>query len=111
MNNTVNYKGYTGSVEFSEEDKLFYGKVQGIRVLISYVGSDARELMQDFRSSVDHYLESCEKQETGECPFTEECQVKLPMELQQQAQLYADTHNESLNQVVRKALAHYLSAE
>ena len=35
MNNTMEYKGYVGSVEFSEEDGLFYGKVMGIRALIS----------------------------------------------------------------------------
>ena len=35
MNNTMEYKGYVGSVEFSEEDALFYGKVLGIRGLIS----------------------------------------------------------------------------
>ena len=27
MNNTMEYKGYVGSVEFSEEDALFFGKV------------------------------------------------------------------------------------
>ena len=39
MNNTMEYKGYVGSVEFSEEDVIFYGKVMGIRSLISYKGS------------------------------------------------------------------------
>ena len=34
MNNTIQYKGYVGSVEFSEEDGIFYGKVLGIRSLI-----------------------------------------------------------------------------
>ena len=29
MNNTIQYKGYIGSVEFSEEDSIFYGKVMG----------------------------------------------------------------------------------
>ena len=33
MNNTIQYKGYVGSVEFSEEDGIFYGKVMGIRSL------------------------------------------------------------------------------
>ena len=42
MNNTVEYKGYLGSVEFSEEDALFYGKVLGIRALVSYEGNNAR---------------------------------------------------------------------
>ena len=26
MNNTIQYKGYVGSIEFSEEDGTFYGK-------------------------------------------------------------------------------------
>jgi predicted HicB family RNase H-like nuclease len=28
--NTMNYKGYLGSVAFSEQDGVFYGKVEGI---------------------------------------------------------------------------------
>ena len=36
MNNTIQYKGYIDSVGFSEEDSIFYGKVMGIRSLISY---------------------------------------------------------------------------
>jgi ABC-2 type transport system ATP-binding protein len=35
----MEYKGYVGSVEFSENDGVFYGKVQGIRSLISYEGT------------------------------------------------------------------------
>ena len=45
INNTMEYKGYVGSVEFSEEDVIFYGKVMGIRSLISYEGENAIELV------------------------------------------------------------------
>ena len=41
MSNTITYKNYIGSVEFSEEDSLFYGKVLGIKSLISYEGNTA----------------------------------------------------------------------
>lgn len=34
MKNTMEYKGYIGSVEFSEEDCILYGKVMGIHSLI-----------------------------------------------------------------------------
>ena len=57
MNNTMEYKGYVGSVEFSEEDALFFGKVLGVRALISYEGENARDLVEDFHSAVDYYLE------------------------------------------------------
>lgn len=33
MNNTIQYKGYVGSVEFFEDDGIFYGKIIGIRPL------------------------------------------------------------------------------
>ena len=57
MNNTMEYKNYVGSVEFSEEDALFFGKVLGVRALISYEGENARDLVEDFHSAVDDYLE------------------------------------------------------
>lgn len=62
MNNTMEYKGYVGSVEFSEEDVIFYGKVMGIRSLISYEGENARELVEGFHEAVDEYLLTCEQQ-------------------------------------------------
>ena len=42
MSNVIEYKGYVGSIEFSEEDCIFFGKVQGIRSLISYEGESAK---------------------------------------------------------------------
>ena len=48
MKNTMEYKNYIGSVEFSEADGVFFGKVQGIRSLISYEGTNAVELINDF---------------------------------------------------------------
>ena len=63
LKNTMEYKGYVGSVEFSESDELFFGKVLGIRALISYEGSNAKELIEDFHGAVDAYLEMCQEME------------------------------------------------
>jgi predicted HicB family RNase H-like nuclease len=63
MNELIQYKGYIGSVEFSEEDGLFYGKLQGIRSLVSYEGANAKDLVADFHEAVDTYLQSCEEDE------------------------------------------------
>lgn len=59
MKKTMNYKGYTGSVEFSEADGIFYGKVQEIRSLISYEGANVKELEEEFHRAVDDYLVLC----------------------------------------------------
>jgi len=57
-NNTISYKNCIGSVEYSEKDGLFYGKVLGIRSLVSYEGPTMSELINDFHEAVDDYLES-----------------------------------------------------
>ena len=59
MNNTIAYKGYVGSVELSEEDGIFFGRVMDIRSLISYEGENAMELINDFHGAVDDYLAAC----------------------------------------------------
>ena len=59
MKNIMEYKGYIGSVEFSEEDLIFFGKVFGIRSLISYEADNAQSLVQDFHDAVDNYLNMC----------------------------------------------------
>lgn len=59
MRNILRYRGYIGSIEFSDEDNCLFGKVIGIRSLISYEGTSVAELKQDFQDSVDDYLELC----------------------------------------------------
>ena len=66
MKNTMEYKGYVGSIEFSESDRVFFGKVQGIRSLISYEGTNAAELIADFHCDDDDYLDLCGKE--GQIP-------------------------------------------
>lgn len=58
MNNTLNYKGFIGSIEFSKEDGLFFGKVLNTNDLVSYEGITHEELKEDFQNAVDDYLET-----------------------------------------------------
>ena len=55
----IEYKNFRGTVEFSEEDGLFFGKVKDIRALISYQGKTPQELIHDFHGAIDDYLETC----------------------------------------------------
>ena len=56
----MEYKGYLGSVEFSEA--VFFGKIMNIRSLISYEGKNVMELSEQFREAVDEYSSICEQQ-------------------------------------------------
>ena len=105
MNNTMEYKGYVGSVEFSEEDALFYGKVLGIRALISYEGTNAAELVADFHGAVDDYLEVCAQSGTEpEKAYKGSFNVRISPELHKQAVIAAMSHNMSLNSFVETSI-------
>ena len=58
----LHYKGYNGSVEYSEEDRCLYGKILGLRnSLILYEGNSLAELQEDFESGVENYLDRCHR--------------------------------------------------
>lgn len=61
MKNNLEYKGYLGTVEFSADDKVFCGKIQGINDLILFEGESIPELENSFKESVDDYLDTCKK--------------------------------------------------
>lgn len=105
MNNTVEYKGYLGSVEFSEADGLFYGKVMGIRGLLSYEGTNAKELIEDFHGVVDDYLELCAAEgKEPERAYKGNFNVRISPELHKQAVIQATANGLSLNSFVEQAI-------
>ncbi len=110
MNNTIEYKGYIGSVEFSEEDSLFYGKVLGIRALVSYEGENARDLVQDFHSAVDDYLALCDAEGVApEQAYKGSFNVRISPELHKQAAIAAMSRKISLNSFVENSIAQAIS--
>ena len=60
------YRGYIGSVEYSEEDGVFFGKLIGIRDLVSYEGETLELLEKDYREAVDFYLANAKNSENSE---------------------------------------------
>lgn len=109
MKNTMEYKGYIGSVEFSETDELFFGQVQGIRSLISYEGINAKELVRDFHESVDAYLKFCEEEGIEpEKAYKGSFNIRISPELHKQIAICAISKQVSLNSLVEKALQNYM---
>lgn len=105
----MEYRGYLGSVEFSPEDRLFFGKVQGIQALISYEGTSADELIADFQGAVDDYLTLCEAEGIApEKPYKGSFNVRISPDLHRRAAVWASTHQTTLNKVVESALNQYV---
>jgi predicted HicB family RNase H-like nuclease len=60
---TLKYKGYSGTVEYREEDNCLFGKIIGMsKNVITYEGRTVEELKTDFVAGIDLYLESCKEQ-------------------------------------------------
>lgn len=105
MNNTIQYKGYVGSVEFSEEDGVFFGKVMGIRSLISYEGENAKELIKDFHGAIDDYLEYCKAEgKEPEIAFRGSFNIRLTPELHKKLYIYTTAHQISINKYIEDTL-------
>ena len=59
--NTLTYKNYIGSVSFSSEDEVFYGKIEHINDLITFESGNAHDLKKAFEEAVDDYILFCEE--------------------------------------------------
>jgi predicted HicB family RNase H-like nuclease len=102
---TLKYKNFIGSVEYSETDKILFGKVLGIRGLISYEGQNVEELEQDFRAGVDEYLEICtEKGIKPQKSFTGTFNIRIPSETHGMAVVKAKELGINLNTFVKNAI-------
>lgn len=105
MNNILSYKGYTGSVEYSEEDEIFYGKIEFITDSVLYEGSSVEELKRNFQESVDDYIEACsEIGKEPQKPFKGRILTRINPELHKKAALIALQKRISLNKFVEKAI-------
>ena len=112
MSNTMKYKGYIGSVEFSEKNGVFFGKVMGIRALIFYEGITAQELVEDFHGAVDDYLALCESAgKEPEKAYKGSFNVRISPELHKRAVISAAALNISLNSLVERSLESYVSTQ
>jgi predicted HicB family RNase H-like nuclease len=105
MTGTLNHNGYTGSVEFSEEDGLLHGRLVGIRDTIAYEGKDVRSLTRNFRQAVDEYLAFCQAEgKTPDKPFKGSINIRISPELHRALSTRAEQKRKSLNAVISDAL-------
>jgi predicted HicB family RNase H-like nuclease len=105
MKDMMTYKGYFGSVHYNDDDKVFYGKLEFIRALVSYEGTDVVSLRTAFEEAVDDYLDLCE--ETGkkpEKPFKGTFNIRLDPSLHQRLVAHAMDKGMTLNSLIRDAL-------
>lgn len=103
----LKHKGYTGSVEFSDEDNCTFGKVQGLHgTLISYEDTTINKLRSDFESAIDEYLANCESRGIAPAkPYSGKLVLRMPSELHGRVAAAAMAAGTTINDFINTALS------
>ena len=108
MEDYLKHKNYFGSVQFSADDNILYGKIIGINDLVTYEAESVEELKSAFIEGVEDYLETCE--EIGKEPnkfFKGVFNVRTSRAVHAYLSILADRKKMKMNEIVNKAF-HYL---
>lgn len=108
----MEYKGYYGSVHYSDEDRIFYGKIEFVRALVSYEGTDVKSLRKAFEEAVDDYILTCKQQgKEPEKVFKGSFNVRIGSQLHREIALNALEKGITLNKYIVDVIEKELGAE
>lgn len=112
MRNSMKYKDYIGTVEYSDEDECFHGKVLGIHSLITFEGQSVSELKKSFQMMVDEYIEDCKADGIQpEKSYKGSFNVRITPDLHRKVSLCAACKGISLNAAVEAAIQDYVGKQ
>ncbi len=109
--NTMTYKGYLGSVSFSEKDGVFFGKIEGINGLVNFEGESVKELTEAFHEAVDDYLAYCKDEGIEpDKSYSGILNVRLTPAIHRQISMLARQAGITLNAYIKNALEEKVEA-
>ena len=106
MANVLTYKDYIGSVEYSHEDRCFFGKIEFINDLITFEATTVDDLERNFQEAVNDYIVTCKQ--LGRKPqkqFTGIFNIRPGVELHMAAARKAMEVGMSLNAYIKSLIA------
>lgn len=112
MTDRIKYKDFIGSVHFSADDEIFFGKIEGINDLVTFEGTTVKKLKTAFREAVQDYVQLCN--EAGKeifRSFKGSFNVRLNPELHSKAYEQALLEGKTLNQYVNEAIQLKITSE
>jgi len=103
--NTLNYKGFLGTVNFSEKDAVFFGKIEGIDGLVSFEGESVKELTDAFHEAVDDYIAYCEEEHLPlHKSYSGNLNIRISPETHSRLALFAKKSGVTLNALISQSL-------
>jgi len=109
MKDVITYKGFLGSVHFASEDRVFYGKIEGIDDLISFEGETVDQLEEGFKYMIDEHIKDCKNKNVPvEKSYKGNLNIRLAPDLHKNAAHNAALRGISLNQFINEAIKNTL---
>lgn len=105
MTDFLMYRDFIGSVHFTSEDGVFFGKIEGVNDLVTFEGNSVEELVTAFHEAVEDYIALC--QDAGKQPrksYKGSFNIRTTPEIHRKAAELATRRGVSLNQLVQTAL-------
>jgi predicted HicB family RNase H-like nuclease len=102
---TMEYKGYRGTVFYAAEDRVLHGRILGIDDVVNFEGTDVEELETAFHEAVDDYLALCEK--LGRHPdreYSGRIPLRIDATLHRRVAIAADSQAKSVNSWIAETL-------
>jgi predicted HicB family RNase H-like nuclease len=111
MKNAMTYRGYTARIEFDAHDRVFFGRLAGIRDIVTFHGETVDELEAAFEEAVDHYLAICaDLGDEPNKPYSGKLTLRIPPSVHAAIATAAETSGKSLNKWVADILKHATDA-
>lgn len=105
MMNAMTYKGYTARIEYDDADRIFVGRLAGIRDIVGFHASTVEALQNAFHESVDDYVEACKKLgQAPQKPASGKLMLRVAPEVHRAALTAAQASGVSLNQWASRVL-------
>ena len=109
--NTLSYKDYLGTVNFSEKDGVFFGKIEGIDGLVNFEGESVPELTQAFHDAVDDYISYCQAENRPlHKSYSGQLNIRLTPEIHSRVAILAKQTGLTINGFIRSAVESKVAA-
>lgn len=111
MDNIIRYKDYFAKIEYSAQDGILYGKIEGINDLVTFESDNIQNIYIEFVAAVDDYLDFCKKNNKApEKPYKGSFNVRISPALHKQIAQMAILQSKSLNELVENAIESYVQS-
>ena len=105
MSNSMTYKGYAARIEYDDDDRIFTGRIAGIRDGVGFHADSVDSLRRAFHEAVEDYRDTCAK--IGKEPqraYSGRVMFRVSPDTHRRAAVAAELSGKSLNQWAEEVL-------